>query len=78
METNNIKSGCSIAEQLQEIQDWFNTEILPKIDFAESCSQRDEWQRPSKWIFDNIVVEAVYYTQNENYNFNQFLIFNVE
>lgn len=78
MKIPTIQSGLPLQAQSQEFKDYFNSEIMPKIDFADSCNQRDTWGRPSKWLFDDIVVQATYFTENENYNFNEFLIFKTE
>lgn len=64
-----------IDEQSTEFQDFFNAEILPKIDFAESCNERDEFNRPLSWLFADCEVRATYFTKNENYNFNKFVIY---
>lgn len=77
----NIINGLPLSEQSQDFQDYFNLEIMPNITFGngidskQTCSEFDEFGRPSKWVFDECIVEAVYYTQNENYNFNYFLIY---
>ena len=71
----DIQQGVELQLQSQEFQDLFNSTILTKIDYADSCTKRDEWQRPSEWVFENITVKAVYYTENENYNFNKFVCY---
>jgi len=73
-----IINGAPISEQSIEFQDYFNDELRCLIDFANTCTQRDDFNRPSVWILSGIIVKAEYYTQNENYNFNQFLIYNIE
>ena len=73
-----IINGAPLSEQSQEFQEYFENEMHSKIDFSDSCTQRDEFNRPSVWLLPDMVVRAEYHTQNENYNFNQFLIFNVE
>lgn len=76
-----IINGAPLSEQSQEFQDWFNAEIQPNITFGngidseQTCSEFDQFGRPYKWVFDSVTVVADYYTQNENYNFNQFLIY---
>lgn len=70
-----VQEGVDLQLQSIIFQAWFNENCMPKIDFADSCSQRDEWNRPSEWTFENITVKAVYCTENENYNFNKFVIY---
>ena len=73
----NIQSGVEISLQPQDVQDWFNADIMPKIDFADTCNVRDEFERPSEWHFTECVVKAVYFTENVNYNFNKFLLYGI-
>lgn len=70
-----VQEGVDLQLQSIIFQAWFNENCMPKIDFADSCVKRDEWNRPSEWLVENITVKAVYYTENENYNFNKFLIY---
>jgi hypothetical protein len=49
---------------------------MPKIDFSDSCSKRDEWERPSEWVFDSMTVNAIYFTNTEyKLDFNKFVIY---
>lgn len=74
-----IKQGQHLNEQEQEVQAYFNTEILKNINFAvgenQTCTELDLFKRPSKWVINSLTVEAEYYTQDENYTFKQFLIY---
>ena len=76
-----IINGAPLSEQSQEFQDWFNAEIMPNITFGngidsvQTCSEFDQFGRPSKWVFDSATVVAEYFTENVNYNFNKFLIY---
>lgn len=84
--SNNMEiiNNAPLSEQSQEFQDYFNAEIAPNITFGngidsvQTCTEFDEFGRPWKWVFENVTIQAVYYTENENYSFNQFLICNVE
>ena len=71
----NIIDGAPLHEQSAIFQAWFNEEIMPRIDFAESCTSRDEFSRPKTWLFDKVRVSAEYLTDNENYNFKWFVIY---
>lgn len=73
--TTEIKEGIELQFQTAVFQAWFNENCSPKIDFADTCAVRDEWNRPLEWHFDECKVIAVYYTENVNYNFNKFLIY---
>ena len=73
--TTQFLDGVELQLQTPTFQAWFNEHCMPKIDFADTCVKRDEWNRPSEWLVENITVKEVYFTENENYNFNKFLIY---
>jgi hypothetical protein len=80
-DTISFEEGVELGLQNTDFIAWFNSNIQPKITFADgkngtsqTCSTFDEFGRPNTWIFDNMTVTAVYFTQNENYNFNKFII----
>ena len=82
-----ILDGKPLQEQTQVFQAWFNENIMPNVDFADTCTVRDEWQRPLEWHFEEVKVVAEYYTVEEipslannpnymyNYNFKQWRIY---
>ena len=76
-----IINGAPLSGQSAEFQDWFYAEIMPNITFGngidsvQTCTEFDKYGRSSKWVFDLFTVVAEYYTENVNYNFNQFLIY---
>lgn len=76
-----IKEGLPLSEQSSVFQAWFNENCMPNITFGngidseQTCTEFDEFNRPKVWLFDEVRIVAEYYTQNENYNFNQFLIY---
>lgn len=74
-----------LEKQSKEFIYWFNEEIIAtqKLDFSDTCMHRDEFGRPKKWYFtidipdcnfSSLDVEAIYITENENYQFNYFNI----
>lgn len=76
-----VKHGENLENQSQEFIYWFNEEILTtqKLDFGDTCSERDEFNRPKSWRFENtevglLEVEAIYLTEDGNYQFNTFKI----
>lgn len=72
-----IKGGQPLDEQSNLFQAWYSENIQPKIDFGDSCNERDKFSRPKTWLFpeEKIRVEATYRTQDVNYTFNEFVIF---
>lgn len=72
---NEIIQGAEITAQTPEFQEYFKTDLQPKIDFANSCKVRDKHNRPLEWHFDNVIIKAIYFTDNENYNFNKFVCY---
>lgn len=70
----NIIDGATLQEQSQVFQAWFNENIQTKIDFADSCSIYDTCGRPSEWHFSECKVTAKYFTSDENYSFDKFII----
>jgi len=69
-----------LSEQSIEFQEWFAENCQPNITFADgkngsvqTCATFDQFGRPSTWIFENITVEAIYFTENQNYTFNKFI-----
>lgn len=72
-----VQEGVDLQLQSIIFQAWFNENWMPKIDFADTCTKRDEYGRPSEWHFDSFIVKAVYYTENENYNFNKFVCYGI-
>jgi len=83
-ETISFEEGIELNLQNQEFQDWFNVNIMPNITFADgkngtvqTCATFDEFSRPETWVFGNMMVRAVYFTQNENYNFNKFVCYGI-
>lgn len=82
-----IKEGLPLSEQTQVFQAWFMENCMPHINFADTCTVRDEWQRPLEWHFDEVKVVAEYYTIKEipelannrdwqyNYNFKQWRVY---
>ena len=70
-----IKEGFPLSEQTQVFQAWFNEHIIPNVDFVDTCTVRDEWQRPLEWHLPEVRVVAEYHTKDINYNFNQFKIY---
>lgn len=82
-----IKEGLPLAEQTSVFQAWFNEHCMPDIDFADTCTVRDEWQRPLEWHLPEVKVVAEYLTVEEmpelvmnpnymyNYNFKQWRIY---
>jgi len=82
-----LKEGLLLNEQTQIFQAWFNETCMPNIDFANTCTVRDEWQRPLEWHLPECKVVAEYYTIEEipelamnpnymyNYNFKQYRIY---
>ena len=84
-----IKEGLPLSEQTAVFQAWFNEHIMPNVDFADTCTVRDEWQRPLEWHFEEVKVVAEYYTIEEipelaknpnymyNYNFKQWRFYGV-
>jgi hypothetical protein len=80
-DTISFDEGVELNLQNDAFKAWFNENIQPKITFCDgkngtvqTCSTFDEFNRPSIWTFDNITITAVYLTQNENYNFDKFII----
>ena len=83
-----IKEGLPLSEQSQVFQAWFNENCMPHIDFADTCTVRDEWQRPLEWHLPEVKVVAEYFTIDEvpelalspnymyNYNFKQWRVYN--
>lgn len=69
-----IKNGKSLQEQSKVFQSYFNEEIIQKIDFNDTCSERDMHNRPKIWKFENILIEAIYLTEDENYTLDKFII----
>lgn len=67
--------GVDLLQQSEEFQKWFAENVQPNVTFADTCTKRDEYGRPSEWHFDSFIVKAVYYTENENYTFNKFVIY---
>ena len=72
-DTISFEEGIELDLQNEDFKDWFNENIMPKIDFSDSCSKRDEWGRPSEWVFDSLTVLAVYFTENNRYTLNKFI-----
>ena len=76
-----IQSGLSLHEQTAVFQAWFNENCMPHITFGngidseKTCTDFDQYGRPSKWVLRTVTVEAVYFTENENYSFNKFMIY---
>lgn len=82
-----IKEGLPLSEQTAVFQAWFNEHCMPDIDFANTCTVRDEWQRPLEWHLPEVKVVAEYFTVEEvpalaqnpnymyNYNFKQWRIY---
>ena len=82
-----IKEGLPLAEQTAVFQAWFNEHCMPDIDFADTCTVRDEWQRPLEWHLPEVKVVAEYFTMLEvpelaqnpnymyNYNFKQWRVY---
>lgn len=82
-----ILNGKPLQEQSPIFQAWFNENCMPHIDFADTCTVRDEWQRPLEWHLPEVKVVAEYYTVEEipelalnrdyqyNYNFKQWRIY---
>ena len=82
-----IKEGLPLSEQSSVFQAWFNENCMPHIDFADTCTVRDEWQRPLEWHLPEVKVVAEYYTVEEipslalnryyqyNYNFKQWRVY---
>ena len=73
-ETIQFDETLDIDQQVQETKDWFNENILSKIDFVDSCTLRDSYGRPSVWVIEGFTIEAIYFTENVNYNFNKFKV----
>lgn len=67
--------GVDLLQQSEAFQKWFAENIQQKVTFADTCTKRDEYDRPSEWHFDSFIVKAIYYTENENYTFNKFVIY---
>jgi hypothetical protein len=74
-ETIQFEEGVELGLQNEAFQAWFEENIRPQIDFNATCTTRDEWQRPITWEFEEVVVKAIYFTENENYNFNKFVCY---
>ena len=76
-----ILNGKPLQEQSPIFQAWFNENCMPNITFGngidceQTCTEFDEFNRPKVWLFDEVRVVADYYTQDVNYNFNQFVIY---
>jgi hypothetical protein len=73
-DTINFEAGIALSSQNETFQTWFNENILPNIDFVNTCSERDAYGRPLTWSFPQLSVTATYFIQNQNYNFNTFII----
>lgn len=77
IENENIQfiPGVDLVQQSEAFQKWFAENAQPNITFADTCTKRDEYSRPSEWHFDGFIVKAIYFTENENYTFNKFVIY---
>jgi len=69
-----IKNGLPIAEQDSETIEKIEKEVLPNIKFSEP-DECDKYGRPHKWTVGDITLVATYFTNNQNLNFNQFLVY---
>ena len=85
--TTQVLDGVELQLQSPTFQAWFNENCMPHIDFADTCTVRDEWQRPLEWHLPEVKVVAEYYTVEEipslalnrdyqyNYNFKQWMVY---
>lgn len=81
-DTISFEEGIELNLQNEDFKTWFNENCQPQITFADgkngtvqTCSSFDEFSRPSEWVFEKLTVKAVYFTENENYNFNKFMCY---
>lgn len=78
-----IRSGLSLQDQTPVFQAWFNENCMSKITFGngvdseQTCAEFDAFNRPKVWLLGDVKVLAEYYTENENYNFNKFMIYGI-
>ena len=81
-DTISFDEGVELNLQNEAFKKWFNENIMQKITFADgkngtvqTCSTFDEFSRPETWVFEKLTVKAVYFTGNQNYNFNKFVCY---
>lgn len=86
-ETIQFEEGVELELQNEAFQAWFAENIRPQIDFNDSCTTRDQWQKPATWEFPELTVKAVYWTIDErpeiginpnylyNYHFKKFVCY---
>jgi len=81
-DTIEFELGIELQLQNEDFKAWFAENCQPNITFSDgknetvqTCVTFDEFGRPSTWAFEKLTVKAVYFTENENYNFNKFVCY---
>ena len=69
-----IINGAVLEEQSEEFKVFFSEDIQPSISFSEGFDETDSFNRPKKWLIADVIIQAKYYSESENYDFNTFTI----
>ena len=69
-----IINGAVLEEQSEEFQLFFSESIQPSISFSEGFDEIDNFNRPKEWRREGYIMQAEYYSESENYDFNTFTI----
>lgn len=74
----DIQVGQPLEAQSEEFQEWFNEMCFPQINFNldenRTCKETDEYGRPKTWEVEGLSITANYFTENNNYNFKNFIL----
>jgi hypothetical protein len=70
----DIINGAVLEEQSEEFKVFFSENIQPSINFSEGFDETDSFNRPKKWLIADVIIQAEYYSESENYDFNTFTI----
>ena len=80
-DTISFDEGVELNLQNEDFKTWFHENCQPNITFADgkngsiqTCTNFDEFNRPSTWEVEGLKITAVYFTESVNYDINTFII----